>query len=128
MNKFFQQGDVLFHQSELPNNLEVITSPVIQEGEHTGHAHRIVMFRHGEEFCGVGQAATMQNKANELYHPNWEMLLDKSTGTRYLKVADEPIEVSHEEHKTISVPPGKYRIEIVREYDHFLEEARKVVD
>jgi hypothetical protein len=36
--------------------------------------------------------------------------------------------VSHEEHKTVKVPPGEHRVEKVREYDHFQEEARSVAD
>lgn len=118
MSKLFQQGDVLLHQSQIPSGkLERIANPIIQEGEHTGHAHRIVMFRHGE----------MAASTPMVYEPNWEMLRDKD-GIRYLRVKDKPIEISHEEHKTISVPPGEYRIGIVREYSHFDEEARNVVD
>jgi hypothetical protein len=37
-------------------------------------------------------------------------------------------EVVHEEHRAFSVPPGTYRIGAVREYDHFAEEARSVLD
>ena len=33
------------------------------------------------------------------------------------------IEVVHEEHKKISVAPGKYQVIIVREYDHFADDA-----
>jgi len=36
--------------------------------------------------------------------------------------------VTHQEHDTIIVPPGNYSRSIVREYDHFKEEARQVVD
>jgi hypothetical protein len=34
----------------------------------------------------------------------------------------------HEEHQPITVPPGTYVVRIVREYDHFSEEARYVAD
>lgn len=37
-------------------------------------------------------------------------------------------ELNHEEHKTISLPKGKYKKDIVLEYDHFLEESRQVID
>lgn len=36
--------------------------------------------------------------------------------------------VKHEEHNPIKLPPGEYDISIVREYDHFAEEARQVID
>ena len=114
--KQFQQGDVFFHTTRIPNTtaMKSVISPVIQEGEHTGHAHRIVMFRHG-----VGSSAA---------ETNWEMLLDEETRQRYLRIGDPGIDISHEEHKTIHLPPGEYEIGIVREYDHFAEEARFVAD
>lgn len=34
----------------------------------------------------------------------------------------------HEEHKDIKVPAGLYELDIVREYDHLLEESRRVID
>lgn len=46
---------------------------------------------------------------------------------RFLEVAEDT-ELTHEEHKTIKIPVGKYKLEIVQEYDHFLEESRNVID
>lgn len=37
-------------------------------------------------------------------------------------------EVTHQEHNPITLPPGNYTRLIVREYDHFAEEARNVAD
>lgn len=37
-------------------------------------------------------------------------------------------ELFHEEHKTIQIPEGFYIMDIVREYDHLLEEPRRVID
>lgn len=113
--KKWQQGDVIFHAEPIKGALERIVNPVIQEGEHTGHAHRIRMFHHGETGGAMPECK------------QWEMFLDKNTNTKYLRV-NEPIEVDHEEHKTVTIPPGEYRIGIVQEYDHFLEEARAVQD
>ena len=42
--------------------------------------------------------------------------------------APDGTDVTHQEHKTISLPPGQYDRTIVREWDHFLEEAREVRD
>lgn len=36
--------------------------------------------------------------------------------------------LTHEEHKTIALPKGLYKKDIVLEYDHFLEESRQVID
>lgn len=37
-------------------------------------------------------------------------------------------ELFHEEHKTIKIPEGFYKLDLVIEYDHFLEESRVVID
>jgi hypothetical protein len=42
--------------------------------------------------------------------------------------ANGKCKLTHPEHKTIELPKGLYKKEIVQEYDHFLEESRKVVD
>ena len=34
----------------------------------------------------------------------------------------------HEEHKDIKVTKGNYKLDIVVEYDHWLEESRQVID
>lgn len=36
--------------------------------------------------------------------------------------------LSHEEHKPFVIPSGEYVIRGVREFDHFLEESRNVID
>lgn len=36
--------------------------------------------------------------------------------------------LTHPEHKTIEIPKGLYKKGIVVEYDHFLEESRRVID
>lgn len=47
-------------------------------------------------------------------------------GSRYLH--SKGSELFHEEHKTIEIPEGFYKMDLVREYDHFLEESRIVID
>jgi len=50
-----------------------------------------------------------------------------SKGIMYILVKDNS-ELKHEEHHTIVIPEGLYVKSIVKEYDHFLEESREVVD
>lgn len=98
---YFQQGDVLlFPIDSLPEGLENSKTKVVQEGEHTGHAHRLA---------------------------EGEVFLDKKTNTKFLRLVEDTA-ISHEEHKTINLPAGNYQVGIVREYDHFNEEARQVAD
>lgn len=96
----YQQGDVLIKKvSEIKGKkLEHLTLAV---GEATGHSHTIT----------EGDA--------ELY---------KHGETMFLKVNSKTATLTHQEHTTIEIPLGEYEISIVREYDHFLEESRKVAD
>lgn len=100
-----QQGDVLIKKAaSIPVGAKVVERKprgfVLAEGEVTGHAHTI------EE----------------------EVELFEKDGTLYLKVKDAPVTVKHEEHGHVEVPAGIYEIGIVKEYDHFAEEARAVQD
>lgn len=99
-----QQGDVIIRRElEIPADaIRVIRQKrgfVLAEGEATGHAHVI------EE----------------------EIEMYEKDGVLYLKV-ERPVTVKHEEHKPISLDKGIYKIGIVREYDPFDEEVRKVAD
>lgn len=97
---YYQQGDVLiFPTSEIEG--EKLDHLVLEEGEVTGHAHRI----------SDGLAELFQ-----------------SGSTKYLKVTSETVTLTHEEHNAITLPKGLYKLGKVREYDHFSEEARYVQD
>lgn len=101
--RIFEQGDVcLFFGEAIPDGLILLETNVLQEGEHTGHAHRLFGDTHA-------------------------VFEEPKTKVKYLRLV-EPTALRHEEHKEIILPPGDYRIGIVREYDHFREEARRVVD
>ena len=100
-NDWFQQGDVtIMPVAEIPDGAALVRTRVLREGEATGHTH-------------VATADDVQLFLHE--------------GTLYMR-APSGTEVVHEEHKAFNVPPGTYRIGVVREYDHFAEEARPVVD
>lgn len=99
---YIQQGDTLYFPEALPKDLVELKTNVVQEGEATGHAHRL----HGEGF---------------------QLFEQPKTKEKFLRVV-EPTALRHEEHKEITLPPGDYRVGIVREYDHFSEEARRVAD
>lgn len=106
MSKIYQQGDVVLIEAKAAGSKDALFDGVIQHGEATGHAHRICMYRHDDV----------------------RTVMLKSDDKRYLRVGKDGIDITHEEHKTIHVPPGEYEVRIVREYDHFAEEARRVVD
>jgi hypothetical protein len=72
----------------------------LAEGEATGHYHAAIA------------------PDVEIYEYDGGLILAAPSGT----------EVTHQEHGAVLVPPGTYDRSIVREYDHFAEEAREVVD
>lgn len=101
-----QQGDVCLERIDsIPeNSIEVKRKDkglILAEGEHTGHCHRIE-----------------EKDIAWLYEKN---------GILYVK-ALEDCELKHEEHRTITIPKGNWKVGIVREYDYFLEMVRQVRD
>ena len=91
-----RQGDVLIVSIDsIPDNSEEIARSgvgiVLAEGEITGHAHRIPE-RHASLYRSESDA-------------------------RYLRVmGPAPVALHHEEHSTVTIPPGDYRITIHSEY------------
>lgn len=95
-----QQGDVLLVKvSEVRG--KKLNHLTLAKGEATGHHHTITK----------GDA--------ELY---------EHEGTMFLRVNSDTAELTHQEHNTITIPKGDWKINIVREFDHFAEEARRVQD
>ena len=91
-----RQGDVLIvavdsipaDVTELPRDKRGV---VLAEGEVTGHAHRI------------------PSRAASLYR--------SESDARFMRVmGPAPVALQHEEHSTVSIPPGNYRVSIHAEY------------
>lgn len=94
----------------IPKGAKRRTNNHLAEGEATGHFHAATAF---------------DSAVFDL--PDGGILLAAPTGT----------EVTHQEHKTILVPgdqihddqiPGQWDTSGVQEFDHFAEEARRVID
>lgn len=73
----------------------------LAEGEATGHFH-----------AATAPDATLYGNDDV---PEY---LDAPSGT----------DVTHQEHGTVTLPPGEYDRSIVREYDPFEQAAREVMD
>lgn len=92
----YRQGDVLLTSRPIPSNSVPVerdeeTPLVLQEGELTGHAHRIPS-RHAQLYRSESDA-------------------------RYMRVmGPAPVGLIHEEHTEIKIPPGDYEITIHSEY------------
>lgn len=106
MSKYVQQGDVLLGMIDkipddaVPRNNTKFN--ILQEGEHTGHAHRLDL---GE----------------------FQVFDVPKTKEVYLRIV-KPTSLFHEEHKALTLDPGDYKIGIVEEYDPFQKLTRKVID
>lgn len=98
---WYQQGDVTIKPvPSLPAGATPANTNVLRQGSATGHAHR-----------AVADDVVLLIKGEALF-------MDAPSGAR----------IEHEEHAAFDVPPGTYQIGDVLEYDHFMEEARVVVD
>ena len=85
----YRQGDVLLKQvTELPEGTRNINTTTIALGEATGHHHT---FRNGQ---------VQVLEANAIL----------------FAVVAEPSQLTHQEHDTITVPPGTYEVVRQREY------------
>lgn len=95
-----QQGDVLIKNAKEIKGKK-LNHKTLAKGEATGHHH------------------TITEGDVELY---------EHEGTLFLKVKSDEATLTHQEHAAVVIPQGEYEIGIVREYDHFSEEAREVQD
>lgn len=98
--KFYRQGDVglMLVSEPIPKQAELVEPDngrvILAYGEVTGHAHAIL------------------TDYAKMYR--WE---DQADGTvRLLEVGETGAELRHEEHDTIVLPAGTYRVIQQREY------------
>ena len=129
----YQQGDVVMYKlndkdfkqydNEDKNsiNYEIAnykgntsTKAVLAFGEVTGHTHRVEM---SEMLKGAGVSLHMDYKR--------EAGVDVPNA---FEVHNESVELQHEEHDTITLPPGNYVVKIVREFNHITRRAQYVAD
>ena len=102
MKKQYVQGDVILVPVETVKGEKKARGErgyVLAEGESTGHAH------------------TVQDEI--------EMMVSEAG---MFVASEKPFTITHEEHKPITIPAGKYEVKRVLEYDHFKEEAKRVLD
>jgi hypothetical protein len=106
MNQLLRHGDVALIPAKLPKGVKgkLLTELVIAFGETTGHNHTLT--------------AEPETKFK---------VVETSDGTRYF-VLNKTAQLTHPEHKTITVLPGVYVQGQEREKDWFSLSVRKVVD
>ena len=114
MTKLYAQGDIILEAVDDANptaaiNIDPDAAVVLARGEVTGHRHAfygggVTMFRDDALARGVPA---------DLY-------------LGHIKIAQAPADLRHEEHATITVPPGTYRVRRQREWT--AGDARVVAD
>lgn len=129
-------GDVIIYkadESDLPPNfseLEDAPRGLLALGEHTGHAHAIMLDTlESDVFAAdaVNQRAKFKvidgekdlRKFALKVTPSGDMFLRVETGTYLLK---------HQEHFAFRIHPGVYEIGIQQEVDMFTKELKRIVD
>lgn len=95
-----RHGDVLFKKYSGPINKisNPISKGIIHKGNNNNH----------EFVSGLFEIQMIDKK-------KIVVVLDDST-------------MGHNEHGSLVIPAGTYEVDIAVEYDHFLEEARQVID
>lgn len=105
MTKIYRQGDVLVIETKcIPSNAKPQAREgariILAHGELTGHAHAI--------------------------HDKGARLLQCAAKATFLEITDETASLVHEEHSTVSIPKGVYRV--LKQTEYSPEELRNVAD
>ena len=112
----YQQGDVVITEitdaeekqcNELIGDAHQDGPAVLAFGEATGHSHKL------EPVPGV-LVTTFTKKYQ--------------TEPEFFKVDGGGITLYHEEHNPITLPEGKYRVRIVRQFNHMTQRSERVWD
>ena len=90
------------------------THAIVAFGEVTGHKHQVNMKDMAEE-AGVTLSMGYNGKAG----------IDVPEG---FAVIDAPVTITHEEHDPLELPPGKYIVRTVQEFNHITRRAQNVAD
>lgn len=137
-----QQGDVLLVPCTKISGKE-LDHLVLAEGESTGHKHEIIwgdakLFQDDNVLY-----LDVQSDRAGLHHEehDWKKKLLRRGSIKSFSAADRAYlesigidlsrtydDIIKETPSETVVPKGFYQIQIVQEYDHFAEEARKVMD
>ena len=126
----YQQGDVVMFQVDdetfekystaqgkdnvIDYNTQSHNNPILAFGEVTGHLHQIHM-------------KDMLEEAEVTLHMGRYREAGKDVPEAF-EVREKTVTLTHEEHNPLVVPPGKYVVRIVREFDHIAGRSRYVAD
>lgn len=105
--KTIRQGDVFFIPVEKADKIDAESfrkDGIIQEGEATGHHHKLAVLEDAEVF-----------------RPNY--------GNAMVSVGPNGVSIIHEEHGPVTLEPNTtYKVHIAREFDYLADMTRSVRD
>ena len=124
----YQQGDVVmlkvddeYFEKNVRKGEDVIeyhgkqpTHAIMAFGEVTGHTHQVNM-------------ANMLKEAGVTLHMGYNGKAGVDVPDAFI-VHNETVTLTHEEHNPNELPPGKYMVRIVLEFDHIAGRSRYVAD
>ena len=90
------------------------THAIVAFGEVTGHKHQVNM-------------ANMLKDAGVTLHMGYNRKAGTDVPDGFV-VQNEGVILTHEEHNPLELPPGKYIVRIVREFDHIAGRSTYVAD
>ena len=124
----YQQGDVVMLKVEddyfkdnvgkseesVSYNTQSHNNPILAFGEVTGHKHQIHM-------------KEMLDKAEVTLHMGYRREAGVDVPQGFI-IQNENVILTHEEHDPLELPPGKYIVKIVQEFNHITRRAQNVAD
>lgn len=126
--EWYQQGDVIIEPLSVrglkfPDQGKTMEQKdsrgyLLALGEVTGHAHALEIAEGIEVIEAPQKVLILRDGTEEQEEVRYFIRVKGKTGAR----------VSHEEHGVVTLPPGEYIVRGIREYDHFAEESRRVID
>ena len=118
----YRHGDLLITRiNAVPQNAINISSKIIAEGEVSGHKHKL-----------VGQATVRIITGKDVGHTIIERVESGDVSINRIPElyfsASEDVKLTHEEHKTLELPRGSYKVTKEREFNPFEDLTTEVLD
>ena len=106
----YRHGDLLITRiNAIPEDTVQISEKIIAEGEISGHKHKIF---------GSAQVNIRPSFIGRQINDNPEVWFN----------AFDKIKLEHEEHKTLEIPKGAYKVTKEQQFDPFQGITQKVID
>ena len=122
IHNLYRHGDLLITRiNAVPQSAINISSKIIAEGEVSGHKHKL-----------VGQATVRIITGKDVGHTIIERVESGDVSINRIPElyfsASEDVKLTHEEHKTLELPRGSYKVTKEREFNPFEDLTTEVLD